>query len=478
MAPTRRSSASSEVSQTSNHSTTELEFGGPLGALFLILWSHYILFYFWYCSEKYHGQMVMPLSLSTVQHHLGAFWDLLLVKGVPSATTWSAYAAFFVVQLVLAAYVPGMTMYGVPIDSKGTRLVYKCNGYLAYYICIFGAFLVHVLGILPLTHFADHYGEYLVASMIISNLTTLFWYLYGIYTSPDLPRTGNMVYDFFMGTVLYPRIGDVDIKMIAECRWSWLTLMILTLSCAVKQYEQLGYVTREMGVMLVAHWLYSNATVKGEHYIPCTWDMFHEKFGWMLNFWNITGVPFLYCFQSFYLLNNQKTAKDVLPYWFIVVVYVLLVISYYAFDTANSQKADYKVPGLKRNTFPQLPWRSLPDPVRCIQTPKGDLLVDGWYAYARKMQYTGDIGMALCWGLACGFKSPLPYFYCLFFVCMINHRQARDEIRCGEKYGTYWKLYTKAVPNVFFPSGRFYDWLITGTEPPMMPGVSLVYRDK
>ncbi len=23
----------------------------------------------------------------------------------------------------------------------------------------------------------------------------------------------------------------------------------------------------------------------GEHYIPGTWDMFHEKFGWMLNFW-------------------------------------------------------------------------------------------------------------------------------------------------------------------------------------------------
>lgn len=23
----------------------------------------------------------------------------------------------------------------------------------------------------------------------------------------------------------------------------------------------------------------------GEHCIPCTWDMFHERFGWMLNFW-------------------------------------------------------------------------------------------------------------------------------------------------------------------------------------------------
>lgn len=26
--------------------------------------------------------------------------------------------------------------------------------------------------------------------------------------------------------------------MIAECRWSWTTLLLLTLSCAVKQYEE------------------------------------------------------------------------------------------------------------------------------------------------------------------------------------------------------------------------------------------------
>ena len=91
----------------------------------------------------------------------------------------------------------------------------------------------------------------------------------------------------------------------------------------------------------------------------------------------ITGVPFLYCFQSFYLLKNQRTLHDGLPYWFVTFLYVLLVISYYIFDTANAQKADYKMPGLKRNTFPQLPWRSMPDPVRCIKTPKGDLLVDG-----------------------------------------------------------------------------------------------------
>jgi delta24(24(1))-sterol reductase len=144
--------------------------------------------------------------------------------------------------------------------------------------------------------------------------------------------------------------------------------------------------------------------------------------------------------------------------------YVLLLIAYYVFDTANSQKANIKI-NIKRNTFPQLPWGRIQEPIRYIETPKGRLLVDGWYAFARKLQYTGDILMALSWGIACGFSSPLPYFYCFFFTSMIIHRQTRDEVRCSSKYGEHWKIYTQKVPNVFLPSWAFYVWLFTGKHP-------------
>jgi Delta24(24(1))-sterol reductase len=434
---------------------------------------HYV---FRYCLEKADGILVLPLSSQSLFEHFNGFSELFVQKGIPSPTTWAAYFSFFVVQILLAAVMPGMVMYGIPIGA-GKRLVYLCNGYFCYYFCLWGCFIIHYTGIFPITHFADNYGEYLVASMIISNLTSIFWYYYGIAVTPNKSgRTGIAVYDFFMGTILYPRIGIVDIKMVAECRWSWLTLFILTLSCAMKQYEQIGYVSREMGIMVIAHWLYSNATVKGEHYIPCTWDMFHEKFGWMLNFWNTTGVPFLYCFQSFYILKNQKSISEGSPAWFVSLIYVLLITGYYIFDTANSQKASFKLPGLKRGTFPQLPWNQLRDPVRCVRTPQGDLIVDGWYAFGRKLQYTGDIMMALSWGLACGFGSTLPYFYLVFFFFMITHRQWRDEIRCKVKYGAYWDTYTRTVPQIFVPGWPFVHWLMTGEMPPIGPGVSLVHR--
>lgn len=426
--------------------------------------------------------------MGELSHHLSAFSALVVEKGIPSAYTWGAYFAFFVVQLFLAAYMPGMTMYGLPTAPHGKRLPYHCNGYLAYYFCIFGTLFANVTGIFKLTYIADHYGEFLFAAIIIGDVTSLYWYVYGLLHKSEHPttRTGNVIYDIFMGTVLYPRISflpnsfEIDIKMIAEVRWSWLTLMLLTMSCAMKMYETTGYITKEMGVMLVAHWLYSNATVKGEHYIPGTWDMFHENFGWMLNFWNIAGVPFLYCFQSFYVLRNHEVLSATLSVPFIVGVYVFLLVGYYVFDTANCQKASDKLKGIKRNTFPQLPFAVLSEPVRYIETPKGNLLVDGWYAHVRKLQYTGDIMMATSWGLACGFSSPLPYFYALFFTCMILHRQTRDEVRCKEKYGEYWDIYVRTVPNVFLPGPSFFAWLLKADKrlPPVEIPPELVARTK
>lgn len=444
------------------------EFGGPWGVLALMIWSHCNLFYFWYCYESSSGQVVIPTSIDSLLFHLQAFQQLFLEKAIPSMTTCIAYFVFFIVQLVLAAIVPGMMMEGLPTAPDGKRLTYNCNGYGCYYLSLFVFFVLHFIGIFPITHIADHFGECLVTSMVIADVTTIFWYILGLVTTD--PRNGNFkssgswIYDFFMGTILYPRIGIVDIKMVAECRWSWLTLMMITTSYAVKQYELTGYLSKEMIVIVFAHWLYSNATVKGEHCIPCTWDMFHERFGWMLNFWNICGVPFLYCYQSLYIFKNQEYLSQTLSLEFVIFVFIFLVLGYYIFDSANCQKASIKQ-SVRRNTFPQVPWGILQEPIQFIKTPYGNLLVDGWYTYARKMQYTGDIMMALAWGLLCGFKSPLPYFYCFFFTSMIIHRQTRDEIRCKNKYGKYWDEYVKKVPNVFFPSLSFYKWLFTGVKP-------------
>jgi Ergosterol biosynthesis ERG4/ERG24 family len=53
----------------------------------------------------------------------------------------------------------------------------------------------------------------------------------------------------------------------------------------------------------------------------------------------------------------------------------------------------------------------------------------------RKIHYTMDVVMALCWGLSCGFSSFLPYWYPVWMAIVILQRAPRDIRRCREKYG-------------------------------------------
>src|SRR5262249_35243423 len=156
----------------------------------------------------------------------------------------------------------------------------------------------------------------------------------------------------------------------------------------------------------------------------------------MLIFWNLAGVPFLYCMNSMYLAERPPFEQ---PLPFTVLCFVLLGGAYYVWDTSQSQRNRFRMAlrgvVVKRRAPPQLPWGTLVNP-RYLETASGSkLLIDGWWRYARKIHYTADIVMALSWGLICGFDHFLPYFYATFFVGMILHRAARDMARCKRKYG-------------------------------------------
>ncbi len=162
----------------------------------------------------------------------------------------------------------------------------------------------------------------------------------------------------------------------------------------------------------------------------------------MLIFWNISGVPYVYCFQSIYLLKNSWIDYSTPS---MVLILIVLFFAYYIWDTAQSQKNRFrmKLKGtyIPRYSFPQLPWGTLQNP-KYLQTECGScLLTDGWWKYARKIHYTCDIIMATIWGLSCKFTGVLPFYYPIFFTIMILHRYGRDQERCKRKYGKDWDRY-------------------------------------
>lgn len=424
------------------------EFGGPIGTFCFILFSHFLVYYFWISLSYYQGGIFYPTSFT----QLADYTQLIMIDANPTLNAAYLYLGFLVLQFVLASIMPGIWVKGLPVPSENNiQHNYLCNGIASWYATLALVFLLNYLKLIPLTVLVDHFGHILTVAVIVADLVAFWLYLSAFIFKKQFRLSGNFIYDFFMGASLNPRLGVVDLKFFFDIRISWIFLFLLTLSAAAKQYALTGTISYAMWIMIVAHGLYTNACLKGEECVPTTWDIFYEKCGWMITFWNFVGVPFVYCFQSYYILKNNVQ----LSFGYFLFVLLLLLFAYYVWDTANSQKNRFRMQlrgnFVPRKAFPQLPWGTLENPSYLKTANDSMLLTDGWYRYARKIHYTADVLMAICWGLSCGFTGILPYFYPVFFLSMIIHRYRRDTRRCAKKYGTDWERYCKIVPYRFIP---------------------------
>ncbi|KAL5513288.1 ERG4_2 [Sanghuangporus vaninii] len=309
-------------------------------------------------------------------------------------------------------------------------------------------------GIFPLTSIIENYGHIMTVAIIYGFAVSFGMYFITVVRGKQIRMSGNFFYDVFMGAALNPRFGSVDLKMWAEVRIPWNITFFLAVSGACMQYEKYGYVTPNMAFMCLATWLYVNACGKGEECIPQTWDMFHEKWGFMVIFWNFAGVPFSYVYSVVYMARHDPSEyKFSTPAY--IALYATLLTAYYIFDTSMSQKSRFKMQTQGtfkwRKAFPQLPRGTVENPTY-IQTEHGNrLLTSGWWAYARKPNYTADWVQSLTWGLCIGSASIIPYFYSVFFITVLIHRCGRDFERCAVKYGKDWDRYCEIVKYKFIP---------------------------
>ena len=87
---------------------------------------------------------------------------------------------------------------------------------------MFGLLALNYLNVFKISYIYDHLGSFLSSAIIFSNLSVLAIHFITILLKKQERMHGNFIYDIFMGACLNPRIGIVDIKMVAEVRLSWL----------------------------------------------------------------------------------------------------------------------------------------------------------------------------------------------------------------------------------------------------------------
>ncbi|GKT71391.1 putative c-24 sterol reductase protein [Colletotrichum tofieldiae] len=430
------------------------------------------MYYMFIGAKLYDGRFPTPIEGQSFSDFLEHLYNLAYEHAFPHAKAWTIYWSFLILECLGYLYLPGVYAKGKFLPHLGKHLSYYCSAIWSWYITIAAALVLHATGLFRLSTLVEELGPIMSVAIISGFLLSIIAYISALTRQAQHRMTGNHIYDFFMGAELNPRLFDwLDLKMLFEVRIPWFLLFLLSLSTATLQYERYGYVSKEVVFIVMAHFLYGNACSKGEELIITSWDIYYEKWGFMLIFWTLAGVPFSYCHCAIYLANHHPSEYQwdgrVLSALFVAYLFV-----YWVWDTGNSQKDMFRAQGrgvaVHRKTFPQLPWKYVKNPT-VIKTDTGDeILCDGWCKHfiiavnlfltnvsadgmARKIHYTCDLFFATSWAAITGFKSPFPWFYPFFFAIMMTHRALRDVRRCRRKYGKAWEEYERRVPYLFIP---------------------------
>lgn len=451
--------------------TFEYEFCGPIGTgattvalpiviLLLVHWSDVGRLDFSFLSETPESSTATFLTRLQQSHVFcpGCTSVDILLSCTLCLLGW------FLFLVVLERFLPCELVQGKPIKgnpANGT-LTYRINGHLSFWI----TFLVLVCawpywdgkhgmlqfaGFPYLSYIYQYHAELAFCTIILCFLLSVFLYLNSFRKDhdgndkilADGGDSGNVIYDFFIGRELNPRIGksnesSFDWKVFCELRPGLIGWMILNISCLNQQRAELGYVSGSMLLLNVFQGLYVWDALYQERCILTTMDVTTDGFGFMLIFGDLAWVPFTYSVQARYLVKHDPHLG--LPALAAILAFYML--GFAIFRRANSQKdafrRDPNHPALSHLTF--------------LQTKRGTkLLTSGWWGMARKINYTGDYIIGLTWCLLCGFDSIVPYYYAVYFFILLIHRSIRDDHMCQNKYGEDWQRYKELVPYRFIP---------------------------
>ena len=253
--------------------SAHFEFGGSWGTLSLMIVFPLLMYYMWIGATFYDGKLPLPKEGETVSEFFTHLARLVYVNAFPSLKAWAIYWVFFAFEAACYIYLPGVMLTGRPLPHLGGKqLPYYCSAVWSFYTSIALALVLHFTGIFKLYIIIDEFGPLLSVAILSGILVSFALYFSALARGAQHRMTGYPIYDFFMGAELNPRLfGILDLKMFLEVRIPWFILLFLSMGTAARQYEVYGYVSAEVGFLVMAHFIYANACAKGEECIISTW---------------------------------------------------------------------------------------------------------------------------------------------------------------------------------------------------------------
>jgi 7-dehydrocholesterol reductase len=424
-------------------------FRQTLFPLFLILACPPAVFLFWYTNTALDGSFA---RLGELIIHQG-LWTTIKAAWGPyffgSTTAWTILGVFAAVELLLMRLLPGKPYKG-PVTPAGNVPIYKANGLAAYIVTIalfyFCSFQFHFFS--P-TILYDHFPELLGALNLFSLIFCFFLLFKGYWfpSSTDAGGSGNIVFDYYWGTELYPRILGWDVKMFTNCRFGMMGWPLLLLSFAAKQ-QQLYGLSDSMFVAVALQMIYITKFFIWETGYLRSLDIMHDRAGYYICWGVLVWIPGIYTSPTFYLVNHPNHLG---PFWATLIFFlgaVSILTNYWADrqrQLVRDSQGECKIWGKKPLVT-----------VANYTTERGEskqniLLASGWWGISRHFHYIPEILGAFFWSVPALFTHFLPYFYVVFLTVLLIERAFRDDRRCAQKYGSDWDKYCCQVPYKIIP---------------------------
>jgi len=366
--------------------------------------------------------------------------DLLLPVTTATLLEATKMVLGFVGALWLGALLlPGLERKGYALPD-GTHKNYKLAGMTLY-------FMTHIaVGVatfgfgVSLTPVITHFWSILIVANLLAIALSLFLFVRGRrrdalkYPHPAGNPLPVWLQDLWFGAEQNPDLLGVDLKMFLY-QPSLIGVYLIVVSFAYAQHDRYGTITPQT-MCLVSFWFFYLFThyVK-EEFMLSTWDVISENLGFMLVWGDLVYVPFLYSLPGWWLVSQTEPFAA----WQWVGLSAFFFFALWVFREANWQKERFKQDRETRI------WGHR------AETVGGRLLVSGWWGVARKINYAGEIAVYVAFALTTGTHSPYPYLLPLSLTILLVQRAARDDKKCGAKYGELWQQYCERVRFRIFP---------------------------
>lgn len=359
--------------------------------------------------------------------------------------------SFLTYAIVLSSLLPG-DKYSGPITDTGHVPIYRNNGF-SYYIISLIIFsiltIILKLNNLSPTYIYDHWEEFLSTVSTIAFLLCFLVMIKGKYmpSTNDHRSSSNWLTDFYRGVELYPRIFNIDVKLITNCRYGMLAWALLSTIFCMKTFELYGYTDSAL-VTCILTLVYLTKFFWWESGYMKTIDIIVDRAGFYLCWGCLVWVSGIYTLPSYFLVRHPNQLGLTLT----IIILLLGFLSIYINYDCDRQKIDVRSSNGQCQVWGK-PAHIIRAKYRLLNGKESEsiLLASGYWSLARHFHYVPELSLALLWTLPCGFKYILPYIYLIQLFVILTHRAHRDDQKCTLKYGHFWTKYCHIVPWKILP---------------------------